>query len=83
MAILLIIQLSDFSKSYTISIGDKDFKNAHKYVVLSLDGISKETYSQAITAADDEFRSRNHNWLSCNSLSYVAHVLNHLKYNGH
>ena len=72
-----------FSKSHTVSTGDKDFKNVHKYVILDLDGVSKETYSNAIAAADDEFRSRNHSRLSCNSLSYVAHVLNNLNYNGH
>ena len=74
--------IHDFTGSFSVSVDDFGFGKPTKYIPLDLNEREKYEYDRAIEKGDNKYNMEEHNLFINNGHSYVAYVLNQLKYKG-
>jgi len=76
--------IHDFSSSHPQGIGIDNFAfgTPSKYITLDPDDYSMELWDQAIEKVDNRYMNEHHNLVKNNCHSYVAQVLNQMRYKG-
>ena len=74
--------INDFAGPYTVSVDNMAFGNPTKFVILQLTQKEFSEYDKAVEYGRKTYNGMDYNFFTNNCHSFVAHVLNKLKYKG-